>query len=125
MKKVILIAAIILFTGFNGLVAQNYTINPIPSFNVPLSTTNTAFQEVKTKGIPGREKRDMEVEISTSSTSTASIFATVWVVKKNSAQILGPYTIYPEEPLTVPIDAGEWGTVINCQWNVTASVWID
>lgn len=123
MKKAILITAFVLLAGLNSLVAQQ--INPIPSYNYPLTTLNTAFQEIFTHYNPGREKRDMDVTISASSTHPGYIFATVWVVKNNGIIIKGPYTLTPNHHLSVPIDHGRWGVVINCSWNVNASVWID
>lgn len=125
MKKVILIAAIILFTGLNGLLAQLPQINPIPSFNFQLTAQSTGFREAKVHGIPSREKRDMDVVISTSSSFPILVFANVWVVKDNGSVILGPFTIYLDEPLSVPIDNGQWGVIIRSDWDLTTSVWID
>ncbi len=127
MKKIILIVAFILFTGLNGLLAQRLYFNPIPSFNCPVTAESTAaFKELKThpQGT-NREKRDMDVIISSSSTSIFSIFANVWIVKENENIVLGPYQIFENETLTVPIDNGRWGVVIRSDWNVTASVWTD
>lgn len=125
MKKVILIAAIILVTGLNSLVAQRLQLNPIPSFNVPLTSLNTGFQEKKTHGLPLREKREMDITITTSSTSPILIFATVYVVKDYGSVVLGPFTIHLDEPLSVPIDGGQWGVVIHSDWDLTASVWTE
>ena len=75
--------------------------------------------------LPAREKRDMEIVVSSSSTSWLPVTAKVWVVKDNGVIIVGPFTVVPEQQLTVPIDAGKWGVLIQSDWNITASVWID
>jgi hypothetical protein len=125
MKKVILILAIILIAGLNGLFAQQYSMHQIPSYNVPLTANFNGFKEHKDKGNPTREKRDMDIVITSSSTAPVIIFATVWVVKDNGSQVLGPFTIFPDEPLSVPIDNDKWSAVISCDWDVYASVWIE
>jgi hypothetical protein len=125
MKKVILIAAIILATGLNGLFAQHLVINPIPNYNFPLTATNTGFQEKKTHILPSREKREMDVVITSSSSSPMLVFAKVWVVKDNGSVTLGPFTIFPDEPLNVQIDNGVWGVIIQSDWDLLASVWIE
>jgi hypothetical protein len=125
MKKVILLTAIMLFSGLNGLLAQHPQINPIPCFGYQLTALNTGFQESKMHGTPTREKRDMEVVISTSSTNPIPEFARVWVVKDNGAVVLGPFTIFVDEPLTVPIDNGQWGVIIRSDFDLITSVWID
>jgi hypothetical protein len=125
MKTTILLATFVLLTGISGLFAQNLQINPIPSYNVQISDLNTGFRELKSHGLPTREKRDMEVVISSSSTSPIPVFAKVWVVKENSGIILGPFTAFDNEQITVPIDNGQWSVVIRCAWDVNASVWID
>ena len=124
MKKVLLIAAFIIFTGLNGLVAQTYPINPIPSYNVALTNPTTGFKEM-THVVPGREKREMDVVISSSSTSPIPVYAKVWVAKVDGSKMFGPYYIFLDHTLSVPIDHGQWGVIIKCDWAVDASVWIN
>jgi hypothetical protein len=125
MKKLFFVAIFIVFAGLNGLVAQNLPTYPIPSFNVELTATNTAFQEPKVHGNPNREKREMDIVISSSSTSLHGVYAKVWVVKDNGSVVKGPFRLYLDHVLEVPIDNGQWGVVINCKWDVSASVWTD
>ena len=124
MKKAILIASFIIFTGITGLFAQHVQINPIPCVNYQLTAENTAFQEIITHVNPSREKRDMDVTISSSSTHPSLVFAKVWVVKENGSVVKGPYYIHLNQVLSVPIDHSQWGVIINCGWSVNASVWI-
>lgn len=128
MKKFILILALVMIAGIYGGFSQKGTsagIYPIPSFNVPLAIGNSLFEEPSTHALPTREKRDMDVVISTSSTSFIQVWATVYVVKKNDNTVLGPFTVYPDELLSVPIDNGHWSVVISSQFVVNASVWIN
>ncbi|MFZ4520652.1 MAG: hypothetical protein ACOYNC_03045 [Bacteroidales bacterium] len=125
MKKFILVAALILFAGIISVNAQHYNINPIPSYNVQLTDPNTAFQEIVTHTTPSKEKREMDVIISSSSTWPVLVWAKVWVVKENGTTIKGPYYIFLDRKLSVPIDYGQWGVVIQSSWSVSASVWID
>jgi len=125
MKKIFLFCVILLFAGLNSITAQFANINPIPFYNYQMTNEYAVFQE------PGPdsqtdEKRDMNVEVTTSSRDgkdESRVFATVWIVKKNSTHVLGPYTVYPNELLSVEIGHGKWGVIIQCAWNVNVSVW--
>src|SRR5665647_3444426 len=113
MKKIIVVAIFILFAGVTGLMAQNYPINPIPCFNYQLTQLNTVFQErTMMHGTPTREKIEMDIVISSSSTSQNDVFAKVWVVKGNGSVVKGPYRIHLDHLLSVPIDHGQWGVII-------------
>lgn len=113
MKKVVLIASILLVAGISGLFAQKPQINPIPSFNYPVTSLMTAFQEQKYHGAPQREKREIEVVISSSSSNPGQISAQIWLVKENALMMQGPFTIYLDELWTSPIDNGQWGVIPN------------
>jgi hypothetical protein len=126
MKKFILVTAVLLLTGFTSLYAQNFPIQPIPSYGCPLVTERTGFQEIMTHATPGREKREMDVVISSSSTHPQMVSAKVWVIKDNGTIVKGPYRIYLDQLLSVPIDNGKWNVVIKCKFsNINACVWID
>jgi len=127
MKKIILISVLLFFTGLNGLMAQFANVNPIPSFNYQMTEEYAGFQELGPDG-QTEEKRDMNVEVTASSRDEkyeTRVFATVWIVKKNGSRILGPYTVYSDERLTVEISNGKWGVIIQCEWDVNVSVWAD
>jgi hypothetical protein len=129
MKQLILIAAFTLLTGMNILVAQK--IQPIPSFDYKLNKETIEFVESNKSFLPSapadsREKREMEIVISSSSTSPFDAFATVWLVKKKNNMVKGPYTIFQDQQFTKTIDKGEWSVVMVCNFdNIKASVWID
>ena len=120
MKKIILLSVIIYFTLISGSFAQ--IINPIPSYNYQMTSSQALFGEIRSAG-NGKEKRDMDVEISTASHWPGQIFAKVWVVKKNGNVVKGPFIIYPGQLLQVPIDNGKWGVIVNCDWEVAVDVY--
>jgi hypothetical protein len=124
MKKTILFLIMLLFSGLNVLMAQFVKVNPIPTYNYPLTQQYAGFQENGTGEDP-REKRDMDVEVTTSSDNITDIFATVWIVKKNGTEVLGPYTVFCNDILSVELPKGKWGVIINCNWAVNVSVWIE
>jgi hypothetical protein len=124
MKKLILLSAVLFFGGLNIMMAQFTGINPIPSYNFQMTTEYAGFEELGPVN-QTREKRDMTVEVTTSSRDETRISATVWMVKKNSTKVLGPYTIYVNELLSVEIDNGKWGVIIQCGSDINVSVWTE
>ena len=125
MKKLMLLVAIIFFTGLNGLIAQHVQINPIPSFNFPLNSGNTLFKENISTPSCTKEKRDMDVVVSSASHGSMAVFATVWIVKGFGSVVLGPFKVDDNEKLTVGIDNESWGVIINTDFDVIASVWTE
>jgi hypothetical protein len=124
MKKISLFSVILFFTGLNISLAQLAKVNPIPYYNYPLTEQYAGFQEPGPDG-ETREKRDMEVEVTTMSDGEGrDIFATVWIVKKTGNKVLGPYTVFCDEILSVELPRGKWGVIVNCTWDVNVSVWI-
>ena len=68
----------------------------------------------------------MNVEVTTSSDGITDIYVTVLLVKKNSSQTLGPFTVYCDETLTVELpNSGKWGAVVTSSWSVNVSVWTE
>ena len=123
MKKVILFLVVLSFTGFNAI-AQMAKVNPIPSYNYQMAPGNAAFMEPGTGD--SKEKRQMTVEVTTSSDEITDIYVSVLVVKKNGTKTLGPYTVYCGDTFNVDLpDSGKWGAVITSDWSVNVSIWID
>ena len=121
MKKIILLSVVFCFISVSALVAQ--IINPIPSYNFNITTPQALFGEIRVNN--SKEKRDMVVEISTASHGSTPIFAKVWVVKKNGNIVKGPFIVHLNDPLSVPIDHGKWGVIVNCDWEVLVDVYTD
>ena len=123
MKKVVLFLVVLFFAGF-GAKVQMANVNPIPTFNYQMTPGSAAFMESGTGDT--KVKRDMNVEVTTSSDGITDIYVTVLLVKKNSSQTLGPFTVYCDETLTVELpNSGKWGAVVTSSWSVNVSVWIE
>jgi hypothetical protein len=122
MKKIILFSVILFLTGLNVSLAQMVKVNPIPFYDYYMTEQYSAFQEKGTDET--REKRDMNVAVIPSSDGITDIFATVTLVKKNGTQVLGPYTVYANETLTVELPKGKWGVIVNSGFDLFVSVWI-
>lgn len=137
MKKIILIAAFILFAGLTNLVAQKgHDLQPIPSFDYKLTQQTTEFSEPDKSfaptsdflsiAPPSKEKREMEIVISSSSTSPTDVYATVWLIKNKGSQVKGPYILYLDQPFSQQINFARWSVIMTCDFeNVKTSVWID
>jgi hypothetical protein len=122
MKKLLLVAAFILFAGVQVSLAQN--TYPIPSYNVPLNCTAIEFTESGSGigGINSAEKRDMEVVISSSS-HAPNIYAVVWFYK-NPNHIEGPFIVPANTPFTYTLpDSGGWSVLVKTDYEVEVSVW--
>jgi hypothetical protein len=125
MKKIILLTLAVFFTGIIVTVAQTYVVNPIPSYNFPMNEPEAVFHENKKLVTTNKEKRDMDVVVNTRSTSWIPVLAHVWVFKRTSNIIKGPYHVYPGIKLEVAIDNGKWGVLVKCDESVDVSVWTD
>jgi len=125
MKKLLLITLVLLIAGS----LQLFPANPIPSYDLKM-TFRANFQE-NNFGQTGKEKRQMNIETSTSShTPTNKPIhgddAIVYLYKVHGNKVLGPYEVAYGEVLTVPIDNSEWGVVIELTdpgTTALASVW--
>lgn len=127
MKKIIgLFCFLFFFAGLSSSFAQanNYNVQPIPSFNYVMSEPVANFFEIKSHS-SNREKRDMEVVVNTRSTSSFPFFATVYVFKIAPNKVLGPFYVYAGQQLTVPIDNSRWGVRVLCDMPADVSVWTD
>jgi hypothetical protein len=125
MKKIVFLLTVILLASMVRLVAQNYTVNPLPSYNFKMTDPQALFGELRGQLGNSREKRDMDVIISTTNHSPIPVVAKVWVVKNAGSVVMGPYFIVPNQLLTVGIDYGKWGVIVKCDSEVYVDVWID
>jgi hypothetical protein len=122
MKKLILFSVILFFTGLNVSLAQMVNVNPIPYYDYYMTQEYAAFQEQGSGET--REKRDMNVAVIPSSDGITDIYATVTLVKKNSSETLGPFTVYADQTLSVELPKGKWGVIVNSGYDLLVSVWI-
>lgn len=117
--KNVLLALAILATLVTTTFGQSVPVYPIPSRNVALSgaarfepslnsiqdpTRKRVFQNVTVRGGPGTH-------------------ATVYIYSLDGLNILGPYTVYAGETLTVEIDERDWGVFIQTDDEITVDVW--
>ena len=125
MKKIIFLSLVFLLAGFSTLTAQNLPHNrkphPIPSYRT-LMVGNDAWQDYNTHG-NNKEKRDINVRVSIGSYRPGMGDAKVWVVKDWGNFVLGPYYVHFDEVLSVPVDWGSWGAVVQCSQTVSVDVW--
>jgi len=122
MKKLILFSVILFFTGLNVSLAQMVNVNPIPYYDYYMTQEYAAFQEQGSGET--REKRDMNVAVIPSSDGITDIYATVTLVKKNSSETLGPFSVYADQTLSVELPKGKWGVIVNSGYDLLVSVWI-
>jgi len=132
-KKLFLVALLLLLFGLQKAFCQY----PIPSYNVNV-TSWANFQESQLSSeltIPNSNnsgyvvspmaKRDMNVQVNCCGFSSGdSCQATVWVYSLDGQTILGPFTVYGGDVLSVPIDDRDWGVIISTEDDITVDVWI-
>ena len=124
MKNLLLFTIILIFAGVKVGHAQTPVINPIPSYNYLMNVPTAYFYEVTNLGASiNKEKRDMDVVVTTRSTSGIPFFAKVWVFRISPNKVLGPFYVLPNTLLTVPIDKHKWGVQVDAQSPVDVSVW--
>ena len=125
MKKIIFLTISILMVSAAIVKAGN----PIPSYNVPLSTK--AFFQEATSTInnfaPTDERRDMNVTNGTPGKSLEGGQGMIQVViyRLDQSIVLGPFTIPAGQTLSIPIDGESWGVAAQTLQPTNISVWTD
>jgi|ERR1035438_5523199 hypothetical protein len=125
MKTKIIFILFVMVCFFTKAMAQY----PIPSYNVYVAQP-TYFEEqtnnVLQNAIAITEGR-RQVNISGQCPTISSHLpcAEVWVFSLDKQDILGPYYLYNDDILQVPIDSRTWGVYIEGSYELDASVWID
>lgn len=121
MKSFLVFSFIFLFISFSDVNGQGNTTYPIPSFNI-VSNGSANFLEQVTKStvFQFRGKRQLNIKNSGSSSGPVQ----VWAYSFDKVDLLGPYTVYPGETLTIGIDEREWGVITESESEVILSVWI-
>jgi len=106
---------------------QSFATKPIPSYDVPLYNAAN-FQE---KPGPGgkaepKEKRQLNVQ-TTVAPGGPRVVTQVYIYSLDYKTILGPFSLFDSDKITVDIDARPWGVVTITQdpSRVSVSVWID
>lgn len=125
MKKIFFLAIVIFLMGMTRVEAQIPPVNPIPSYGYQMNNQIEYFHENQKHGKLLREKRDMDVVVTSRSTSFIPFYATVYVFKIKPNKILGPFQVLSGQLLKVPIDNSRWGVRVDCNWPADVSVWAD
>jgi len=117
MKKFILLFILAAMICFSSKTFAQY---PIPSYNVSVRS-RADFQEKN----PAKGRRVMNIKVQcVGGKNLGTCQATVWVYSLDGQTILGPYTVYGGEILSVPIDDREWGVYVESDDEITVDVWI-
>lgn len=106
-----------------SLFSQNVPVYPIPSFNVPITGIASFIpSHGENLALSGstREKRSQNITIHGATGS----YAIVWIYSLDGLDVLGPYTVYAGETLSVPIDDREWGVIIQTSFEIQVDVWV-
>ena len=124
MKKIFYVSVILITVfGFLQGLSQNIPTYPIPSYNIRV-IGNANFQENYRDCNSDQilEKREVNVHIR-SAISDPNCQATVWVYSLDQTTVLGPFTVNCGETLTVAIDDGEWGVLVESDEEIIVDVW--
>lgn len=120
MKK--LITMLMILTLWAGISLQ--ASKPIPSYNVNISSTANFQEKDRNKNDPNsgeKGKRYMIVVTNVAGPSKLPII--VWVYSLDGRDIQGPFTLYGNDEISVPIDDRDWGTIMQTTEKSTVSVW--
>ncbi len=108
-------------TGFPAAKGQN----PIPSYNVSV-LGDALFVEPQPQLPAGKTRRTLNASASCTNTGETNLdYTTVYVATVDRQTILGPYTLYCGQTLSVEIDDRQWGVLVTTQTEMLISVWID
>ena len=125
MKKLVILSVIIFLAGINNLKAQEHNqtnLLPIPSFGVQISG-KAVFQELSNAGGNTKERRQLNIKTSATTHGMTTGDATVWVVEGLGEVVLGPYQVAFGETLSVSVDSGQWGAIVQTNKEVSVDVW--
>jgi hypothetical protein len=97
--------------------------NPIPSYNVPVYHFANFQEQLKSCNTSDNSRGKSGIIIRANG-ATSSI-AIVYVYSLDMQDVLGPFTMYGGETLTVSIDSREWGVLVESDDHITVDVWIE
>lgn len=122
MKKLISFLLILVL----GASIQLQASKPIPSYKQKVDKAAN-FQEKNNGGDtynPGMKgKRNMLIVSNV--IGPAKLPVNIWVYSLDGKDILGPFVIYGDGQISVPIDDRLWGVIVQCDGKVEVSVYTD
>jgi len=119
MKPNCLFSVFLLLLG-STLSGQVFPTYPIPSYNVAIGNYANFAPTKGTVFYPAKAKK----EINTAVRGAAGSSANVWVYSLDGQDVLGPYTVYAGETLSVDIDDRQWGVLVQSAHDIVVDVWI-
>ena len=123
MKKALFILLLLGFVSSSGVFAQKVPTYRIPSYNQPvcgLANFIPSFSGDPASSNGEKEKRSQNIAVH----GTSGSYAIVWIYSLDGLDILGPYTVYAGDTLSVGIDDREWGVTIWSAFNIDVDVWV-
>lgn len=122
-KKGLFILALLLCIYFLPSATPRYNgkPHPIPSRNF-IMTGSDAFLDYNSNP-PLRERRDLLVQTSTASPKGRPYRTKVYVFKKDTQIVKGPFYVDDGEILVVPVDYGTWGATITSNTEISVNIW--
>ena len=126
MKKTFFITVVMVVLGFIHGYGQGLQVYPIPSYNVDVNGFANFQENTQSQAIvQPADKRVLDVQVKSVSGSN-DCQATIWVYTLDNSILLGPYTVYCNQPYQVAIDPSElWGVLVDMDEDLLVSVWID
>jgi len=120
MKKFILFTILGILVSF-GSKSQSIPTYPIPSWNIAVNGQAQfvpgQFSQISNSNPKGK------IFINVTVHGASGTHAHVWVYSLDGLNVLGPYTVYAGETLTVEIDDREWGAYVQSESDITVDVW--
>jgi hypothetical protein len=119
---------LILFIFYSGIALSIYAQYPIPSYNVPVCPRATFTEKgivLQSKKNAPAGKKVIIIHIVRQTSDSIRNTITVYVYSLDGTTILGPFYVTSDTTLTVQIDERDWGVLVNDQYEVEVSVWIE
>jgi hypothetical protein len=106
--------------GLSGQTIPNY---PIPSYNISVDGYSNFANLHSNSENNSKGRRDVNIHLKSGPVTDTNCVATVWVYRLDQSAVLGPFTVNCGETLVVGIDDGEWGVLVESDYEVIVDVW--
>jgi len=119
MKSIFVFFIVVILSAGTQLEASR----PIPSYKDAVSKTANYKEKQHNEDLKTDPKGKRSMIIVANVVGPAKTPITIWVYSLEGHTVLGPFVIYGDGELTVPIDNRPWGVVVQCDGKVVISVW--
>lgn len=124
MKRFCLLILTSLLFCLPQIFSQNIPVYPIPSYGVAI-IGSAVFKNSDVRVFCLREKHNALVRLNSASSEDPDCQGTVWLYSLDNSSVLGPYTAFCGETLTVEVDEREWGVLVESESKVSVDVWFE